>query len=142
MSEQRDNTVTSRNIDKSGNFATNTNADEDMFALSFANHSMEMLVDNPPELLSSNNSLHDENDYAMTFDLDSATIVTPENSFVVNNSNGRDNTSASSVKRSSNSAFDLTTDSGLSSSRASYESILDSYANVAQQNYKLWLSSF
>lgn len=140
MSEQRDNTVTSRNIENDSNNATNTAMDDDMFALSFANHPMEMLVDNPPELLSSNNSLHDDNDYAMTFDLDNSTIVTPENSFVVNNSN--DNSNGSSIKRSGSGSFDFHTASGLSNSRASYESLVDAYANVAQQNYKLWLSSF
>ena len=144
MSLIKDSTISNNNNNNSRDIIDDNN----MFSISFANnHPMDM-VNNPPELLSSNNSFHD--DFVMDLDTTETKyenipnmITTTTNSPKQSNINfitgGFEFDDNSNVQENKN---DNTSGTTLLSSKGSYENIIDSYANVAQQNYRLWLSSF
>jgi len=136
---------------------TSTIDDNNMFALSFANHPMDLIsnTENPPDLLDSNNngdSFHE--DFIMDLDTYNndinnnsnnnnnnnynPTIITPKVNFITggfeNYDVGQNMNNREIESKNQNNL--------LSSTKGSYENIIDSYANVAQQNYRLWLSSF
>ncbi|SMN19044.1 similar to Saccharomyces cerevisiae YMR195W ICY1 Protein of unknown function, required for viability in rich media of cells lacking mitochondrial DNA [Maudiozyma saulgeensis] len=112
--------------------------DNDMFALSFANNSINLLDSN-------NNDDFIHQDFIMdldtTTDNNNATIITPKVNFITGGFENHDvttNFNKNEIEfKNENSNNNI-----LSSSKGSYENIIDSYANVAQQNYRLWLSSF
>ncbi|KAG0668828.1 hypothetical protein C6P45_004311 [Maudiozyma exigua] len=138
MSLIKDTTISNNHNNNNHNIID----DSDMFSISFANnHPMDM-INNPPALLSSNNSFHD--DFVMDLDTTETKYQNIPNIITIN-----------STKQKLNSEFDKNPNNGivdnknehtsgttLLSSKGSYENIIDSYANVAQQNYRLWLSSF
>lgn len=146
MSLIKDSTISQNNSNTTNN--RDIIDDNNMFSLSFANnHPMDM-INNPPELLSSNNSFHD--DFVMDLDttetnyenIPNMMISTTNTNTKQSNINfitgGFDDNSNKLDNKNDNNSSGTT----LLSSKGSYENIIDSYANVAQQNYRLWLSSF
>lgn len=127
-----------------------SNIGDDIFSLSFVNHSMELLMDDSPELLSSNTSVHDDEnddeDFAMTYHINNSTIITPNanSNFIAGeyyNENKKTSNELETTDNNINNNNNNNNNVNPFNPNASYERIIDSYSNVAQQNYELWLSS-